>query len=393
MGSAHDHHFHYIPPAAGDDARYLASKRVTLIGAVINLLLALGKGVVGWIAQSQALVADAVHSLSDLVTDVMVVIAAKHGSRDADETHPYGHARIETAVTVALGVILILVGAGIAWDAISRLFDPNSLLVPGALALVAAAVSVLAKEGLYRYTLVIARRVRSNLLRANAWHHRTDAISSIVVIVGVAGTMAGLPYLDAIAAVAVALMIAKVGWDLAWHSLRELVDTALDEERVEAIRETITGVDGVESLHMLRTRRMGSDALADVHILVNPEITVSEGHHISETVRTRVIDRIPEVQDVLVHIDPEDDETTRPSVDLPQRHELEARLRASWEALPGMVGIDRIALHYLDGKVSVDVYLSLGAAESVEELRSLGRRLQAAAAAVEDIGAVRVYYF
>jgi cation diffusion facilitator family transporter len=291
----------------------------------------------------------------------VVLYAAKHSHREADEEHPYGHGRIETVATVILGVALIAVAAGIGYDSIQRLFNPDELLQPGMLALIVAAISVVSKEAIYHYTMHVARRLRSNMLKANAWHSRSDAISSIVVMIGVGGTMAGLPYLDAIAAVAVSLMIIKVGWDLAWNSVRELVDTGLEAERVEAIRQVIQSVDGVRQLHMLRTRRMGADALVDVHIIVDPRISVSEGHYISETVRSQLIKQVEEVHDVLVHIDPEDDEKMAPSLGLPSRSEIKAALEACWKDIVGAEQIQHITLHYLDGKVWVEVTLPLAA--------------------------------
>ena len=392
MVHSHNGHYHLIPETSDSEARYRASRKVTVVGAAVNLLLAIGKTIMGLLGNSQALVADGVHSLSDLVTDLMVLVASKHGSKAADEDHPYGHARIETAMTVGLGIVLIAVAAGISIDAVARLFNPEKLLRPGLLALLAAAVSVLANEGLFRYTLHVARRVRSNLLKANAWHHRSDALSSIVVIVGVGGTMAGLDYLDAIAAVGVAFMVAKIGWDLAWHSLRELVDTSLDPETVKAIRDELKEVDGVHSVHELRTRRMGPDALVDVHVLVDPELSVSEGHHVSETARSRLIGRFDEVQDVLVHIDPEDDEESRPSVGLPSRQALLDHLYPHWRKVIGKgLEVQKVTLHYLDGKVRMEIVLPLGALEK-HSADGLQKALAATADQHDDIALIKVYF-
>ncbi len=392
MGSNHDHHYHAIPDTPDSEARFQATRRVTIVGAVVNLLLAIGKTVLGVLGNSQALVADGVHSLSDLVTDAMVLVASKHGSKEADADHPYGHARIETAMTVGLGAVLIVVAAGISIDAVERLFNPEKLLHPGPLALVAALLSVLANEGLFRYTLRVARQVRSNLLKANAWHHRSDALSSVVVIVGVGGTMAGLDYLDAIAAVGVALMVAKIGWDLAWHSLRELVDTGLDPETVEAIRTELKEVDGVHSVHELRTRRMGADALVDVHVLVDPELSVSEGHHISETARARLMGRFDEVQDVLVHIDPEDDEASRPSVGLPSRQSLLDDLGPRWtEILGAGVKVKKVTIHYLDGQIRMELLLPLDVLET-HSAESLQSALAASAEGRDEVALVKVYF-
>lgn len=376
-----------------EQVRYRETRKVTVVGGVLDLVLGVAKIVVGLYNHSQALVADGVHSLSDLATDFMVVFAAKHASAEADANHPYGHARFETVATVALGVALIAVGAGLGYDAASRLFEPERLLDPGWLSLAVAAVSIVSKEAIYHYTMRAAKRLRSNLLRANAWHSRSDAISSVIVVVGVAGSMAGLNYLDAVAAVGVAFMIAKIGWDLAWNSIRELVDTALDAERVEAIRDTIRSVTGVRDLHLLRTRRMGADALVDVHIQVDPRLSVSEGHQVSEAVRHRVIDEIDEVADVMVHIDPENDETSQPCGDLPLRKELMAKLREAWVDVDAAAQVDKITVHYLGGKVHLDLFLPLAGFNDIETARIQAQRLRHASRNVPEVGHVEVNFY
>jgi len=300
-----------------NNPRYLEVRKVTLIGSVVDLLLGVAKILVGWLAHSQALIADGLHSLSDLATDFVVLYAAKHSHREADEDHPYGHGRIETLTTVGLGITLIVVAFGIGYDATRRMNEPDLLLAPGMLALGVAFVSVIAKEIIYRYTRNAAVKLRSNMLMANAWHSRSDAISSIVVVIGVGGAMLGYPYLDAVAAIAVAVMIAKIGFDLVRASTKELIDTALEPEVVDAIRKEISRVEGVRALHMLRSRRSGGDALVDLHVQVDPCISVSEGHQIGDTVRRRLLKQIDEVTDVTVHIDPEDDEQESLSDKLP----------------------------------------------------------------------------
>lgn len=372
--------------------RYREVRKVTLIGSVLDLLLGVAKIIVGYIGNSQALIADGVHSLSDLVTDVLVLVAAKHGSREADEDHPYGHARIETMMTVALGLSLIMVSLGLGYDAVTRLFDPASLLTPGWLALSVATISIVSKEGIYHYTMRAARRLRSNMLRANAWHSRSDAISSVIVVIGVAGSMAGLTYLDAIATIGVVYMIAKIGWDLAWQSMRELVDTALDAERVEKIRKVIEDIDGVEGLHLLKTRRMGSDALVDVHIQVSSRLSVSEGHQISEAVRNRLIEVMDEVSDVMVHIDPENDENVQPCSQLPLRREIEKKLATAWANIPISKEIEYITLHYLDGKIHVDLRIPLIAYTDNAQSQQHVESLKKAAASLEVIGEVNVCF-
>lgn len=392
MGGHHHQQQHHHQPKTDGDGRYREIRWVTLVGSVLDLTLGILKLVFGYLANSQALIADGVHSLSDLATDFMVLFAAKHGSRDADESHPYGHGRFETLATVALGIALIVVAAGIAWDAIERLFNPEELLQPGIWALVIALVSVFSKEWIYHYTMRLAKKLKSSMLRANAWHSRTDAISSIVVVIGVGGTMAGLEYLDSIAAVLVGAMVAKIGWDLAWQSVHELVDTALDPERVKVIRNEILNVGGVRELHMLRTRMMGGDALVDVHVLVDPKLSVSEGHYIGEKVRKRLIDEVDEVSDVMVHVDPEDDEKMKPSLGLPPRSWVRSQLDQRWQDLPIAKKIERISLHYLDGRIDIELCLPASALPATEaeqdELQSLYR-------SVEDMAEIRemVVYF
>ncbi|MCW9025609.1 MAG: cation diffusion facilitator family transporter [Gammaproteobacteria bacterium] len=389
------HHHHQDSTSSGQDtqdSRYKATVRVTIIGAIIDFFLGVAKILVGSIANSQALIADGVHSLSDLATDFVVLYAAKHSSQDADEAHPYGHGRIETVATVGLGVALVIVAAGIVVDAIQRMLDPESLVVPGFWALVIAAISVVSKEAIYQYTMAVARRYRSKMLEANAWHSRSDAISSIVVLVGIAGSMAGYRYLDAVAAIGVGIMIAKIGWDLCFHSIQELVDTALEEERVKAIKSSILAVDGVVSLHILRTRRMGSDALVDVHIQVQPDISVSEAHYISERVRLAVIKEIEEVADVMVHIDPEDDEHIQFNAELPMRTLLSQQLQNCWSEIPEAKQIDRMALHYLDGKIRIELLLPFSVLEDLEQGPALQALFETSAQTLKDIESVSLRF-
>lgn len=338
-----------------------AVTRTAVVGGGVNLILSVVKVAAGVLGHSQALVADGIHSISDLASDLLVLVAGRRASQGPDRDHPYGHARYETVATLVLGLLLVAVAVGIAWDAIQRLFDPAQLLRPEPLTLIAALASVGAKEWLYWWTLAYARRVRSDLLRANAWHHRTDAISSVVVLIGIAGTMAGLVYLDAIAAVLVALMIARIGWELGWEAINELVDTGLESERLAAVAGTIRSVGGVRDIHMLRTRRYAGQVLADVHVLVDPLISVSEGHMISLLVEHRLKREIDEITDVTVHIDPEDDDRFAPCVGLPLRAEALARLASLWSGIPEASERERVVLHYLCGRIDIEVHLPLGA--------------------------------
>jgi len=371
--------------------RFRASRRVTWTSVVLNLFLTLAQVVVGLIGNSQALVADGVHTLSDLITDGMVLFAIKHSAKGADEEHPYGHQRIETAVTLALGIMLVLVAAGIAWRAVERLaFDPNPFTIPSTMTLWIALLTLAVKEGLYLYTVRTADRFGSALLRANAWHHRSDAISSLIVVVGIGGALYGYGYLDAVAAIVVALFIARVGGQL--QALRELIDTGLDPEDRDAIRSVIHGVSGVRALHLLRTRRMGGQAYVDVHILVDPKLSVSEGHHISEVVRQRLIDQIAPVTDVMVHIDTEDDEAGDVDSGLPLRAEMEKRLKRYFSDIPQASLIEQTLFHYSKDHVDVELRLPLSAVSTTDDARRLSRRFAEVANRDNDIGKIEVYF-
>ncbi len=372
--------------------RYRITRRVTLIGAASNVVLAIVQFIVGVIGHSQSLIADGIHSLSDLITDIFAVIGAKQASRAADDEHPYGHERMETAATVILSLVMVGAAAIIVFDATQRLFDPDRLLQPKPIVIVVAFLSVVVKESMYRYTLRAARKLRSNLLQTNAWHHRSDALSSVVVIVGVSGTLAGLNYLDAIAAIGVAIMIARVGILQSWHALQELVDHGLDKEQIAKIQQKILTVPGVQELHMLRTRKMGGNALVDVHILVQPRLSVSEAHQISETVRARLIGEIDEVTDVTIHIDPEDDTIARPSFGLRSREQIVEALHDDWRDVPEAAEIQDITLHYLDGRIFVEVHLPLRVTGSLEHALELRQTFANLAKKEEDIVEIKVAF-
>jgi len=355
---AHHHGHHHSTVHEQRTSRGRETRRVALVSALVNLLLSAAQVVIGLIANSAALVADGIHSASDLLSDILVWFAARHASMAPDKDHPYGHGRFETAATLGLGILLTLVALGIVWNGVERLFDAERP-VPGQLAVLVAAIGIVAKEALYWYTIMVAKRLRSAMLRANAWHHRSDAISSVVVLIGVGGAVMGFSYMDALAAIVVGVMVAKIGWDLGWSALTELVDTALDEEEVGEAKRVIMAIDGVRSVHMLRTRRHGAEATADVHVQVAPRLSVSEGHMISQAVEDRMIEKVGSITDVTVHIDPEDDEDAPKCRGLPLRAEALATLEAAWAHQQLLPAQREIRLHYLGGKIEVELILPL----------------------------------
>ena len=372
--------------------RLQASRRVAMTAMTTNAVLVIGQITAGLIGHSQALVADATHTLADMSTDLLVLFALKHSAKEADEEHPYGHARIETAVTLVLGVVLLLVGAVIAARAVMRLMGDDPFVPPTVLTLWAAGITILAKEALYQYTMRTARRFDSEMLRASAWHHRSDAISSIIVFLGIAGTIAGIQALDALAALGVALFVVKIGIELGWPAINELIDTGLGRKELQHIRRTILSVDGVRELHLLRTRRIGGRALVDVHIIVDEDISVSEGHYISEAVRHRLVHEVDVVSDALVHIDPEDDTDFAPAHGLPSRATVQAELKQAFHHLPAAASIERLTLHYVGGKLRVELLLPLSVLTRPEDGALLLRRFQEAAKDLSAIGELSVRF-
>lgn len=357
-----------------DHERYQAGRRITWVSVAVNVVLTTMQVFVGLLAHSQALVADAMHTLSDVVADFFVLYANRKGTEAADAEHPYGHGRFETAASLVLGLLLVGTGTGILLSAVERLQNIGNLPAVGVAAIWAAAFTLLAKEGLFRYMLRIAERLRSSMLIANAWHARADALSSLVVAVGVGGALLGFSFADAVAAIVVGGMIIKTGAEFALDAMRELIDTGVAEEEVARIRATIGATPGVIGLHELRTRRMARKTLIDAHVQVDGHISVSEGHRIGDEVRKRVLAEHDEVVDMLVHIDPEDDMRGAASAGLPGRQVLLNHLGALLgdEKLPEF---RRVQLHYLGGRVEAEIFIAHGASADREHLVRLETKL------------------
>lgn len=293
-----DEHNQYTPAE-----RAAAASRSTWVSVAVNLGLTVVQIVVGVLAKSQGLIADGIHSLSDLVADFVVLIANHHSQKDADDDHPYGHHRYENAASLVLGALLLAVGVGMLWSALMKIEHPESIPQVHIVALWVAGGALLAKELLFRYMLAVAKRVKSSMLVANAWHARSDAASSLVVGLGIIGNLAGYPLLDPIAAAIVGFMVGKMGWEFGWDALHDLMDRAADDEETAAIRLTLQETPGVHGVHDIRTRKMGDMIVADVHLEVDGQLTVEAGHDIAVEARQRVMQR-HRVLNLLVHIDP-----------------------------------------------------------------------------------------
>ena len=283
--------------------RSAAASRSTWFSVGVNLVLTITQIAVGVFAKSQGLIADGIHSLSDLVADFVVLFASHHSKKDADEDHPYGHQRFETAASLVLGLLLLVVGVGMLWSAFRKLESPETVQQVHVIALWVAAGALVAKELLFRYMLSVAKRVKSSMLVANAWHARSDAASSLVVGIGIIGNLAGYPILDPIAALIVGFMVTKMGWGFGWDAMHDLMDRAVDEQEVEAIRQTLVQTPGVSGVHDVRTRKMGDMIVVDAHLEVDSSITVEEGHDIAVEARQRVLQR-HRVLNLMTHVDP-----------------------------------------------------------------------------------------
>ena len=285
------------------ESRAKAASKSTWISVVVNIFLSIGQILIGIFSKSQGLVADGIHTLSDLVADFIVLVANRHSQKAPDDAHPYGYLRFQNAASFILGLILFIVGVGMLWTATHKILHPEQIPKVHSMALWVAITALICKELLFRYMLAIAKKVKSSLLIANAWHARSDAASSFVVALGILGNLAGYPILDPIAALIVGLMIAKMGFEFSWTGLHDLMDKSANEDEIAAIKATLLKKDGILGLHQLRTRKMGDMIIVDVHLEVSGEQSVKEGHRIAVEARNEVL-KNHNVIDVVTHIDP-----------------------------------------------------------------------------------------
>jgi len=357
----------------------------------VDIILGAIKLLVGSFSNSHALVADGIHSLSDAATDVFVIIITRVSQHSPDANHPYGHARFETMGTLLLGSSLIAIGLLLAYNYIDIIFTDETTLTPSWPALLVALISILSKEWIFRYTKKAGEQLRSNLLIANAWHSRTDAFSSVIVLVGVTGSMAGIHWLDSVAAVFIAFIVLKVGGQLVWDSSKELVDTGLEPEQVAALRTTLRTIEGILDVHDLRTRRMGQDVLLDVHLQVNPAISVSEGHQIGEWATRELLKHHTFISDVIYHIDAENDHDHKlqsSNALLPLRDEALALLCENYSEMPT---IEHCVLHYLGNQVNVEFFINNTDKPSISS-SELQQQILKHNQHVDWLGSIHVWY-
>jgi cation diffusion facilitator family transporter len=288
-----------------NDQKVKQVRRIAAVGIITNLGLAAIKFLVGTLGASQAVIADAVHSLSDLSTDIAVLIGVKFWSAPPDRRHPYGHRRIETIITAGIGLILATVALGLVVNALQSIRLPNRPATNW-IALAGPVCSIVLKEILFRWTRRIGEQVGSSAVIANAWHHRSDVLSSVpaVLAVSAAAFNPNWWFVDPIGAIVIAMFILKVAWDIIRPSLLELSDQGASEEELKRVRALADGVEGVREIHALRTRRLGSGLAIDLHVLVDPEMSVREGHIIAENVKAERLEKGPGVMDAIVHLEP-----------------------------------------------------------------------------------------
>jgi cation diffusion facilitator family transporter len=345
------------------------ARRTTWRSIALNSVLTTAQLVVGFLAHSQALIADGVHSLADIVSDFIVLIANEHAGAAPDVDHNYGHNRYETVASLFLGGLLVAVGVGMLWRAGSRIVNLQDIPPVKVGALAVAIIVLVSKEALFRYMLRAAERVRSAMLVANAWHARSDAASSLVVALGIIGSLAGFRILDPIAAALVGFLIGKMGWTFAWDALQDLSDRALDQATTEDLRAILLTTPGVREVHEFRTRKMGDLAIVDAHILVDPLISVSEGHYIAESARANML-ADTRVIDALIHVDPELDELNPLPGNFPLRSTVSDAVRAAFTRQG--LAVETLNLHYLSSGFNVDVMLPApGAEDTAAKLKSI----------------------
>lgn len=284
-------------------------RKVTIAGLVLNLVLSAFKMVAGFMAGSQSVLADGMHSLSDCTTDIALLVGVKYWTAPPDSGHPHGHSRYEAIVSMGIGFVLGLAGIGIGYNAYRTVGNPHP--APGVLALVAALLSIVLKEALYRWTVSEGTKLKSRALIANAWHHRSDGLSSIPVAIAVAAARfnSSLSILDTIGAAIVSIFILQAAWKIMKGALGELSDEGADEHMVDAIRKTTLEVNGVKDVHKIRSRRLGYGFQVDLHVLVDSEMNVRDGHEITDRVKARLVDQLDDVIEVITHLEPYLDRT------------------------------------------------------------------------------------
>ena len=284
--------------------------KVSTVTIFWNTVLAVFKFIAGLLASSNAMISDAIHSASDVFSTIVVMIGVKLASKESDEEHPYGHERLECVAAIILSMVLLGTGLVIGYGAFMNIINGhyNSIKVPGMLALVAAILSILVKELMYWYTRIYAKRIDSSALMADAWHHRSDALSSVGALIGIAGARLGFPIMDSIASLVIFMFIAKAAYDIFMDAVDKMVDHSCDEETKESIRQCVLENDKVEGIDLLNTRLFGNKIYVYIEICVDGENTLNEAHKIAEDVHDSIEERFAKIKHIMVHVNPKKEE-------------------------------------------------------------------------------------
>jgi cation diffusion facilitator family transporter len=290
---------------SGDRTNVAIVNRVSVVSIIVNAALSAFKLAVGVLAHSAAMVSDAVHSLSDVLSTIIVIIGVNLAGQKSDKGHPYGHERFECVASIILALMLGLTGAGIGYSGVKSIVDGNyENKIPGVAALIAAIVSIAVKEWMYRYTRSAAKRINSGALMADAWHHRSDALSSVGAFFGIFGAILGYPSLDAVASIVICLFIAKAAYDVFMDAINKMVDKSCDEETLNALRKLVMAQNGVIAVDDIRTRIFGSKMYVDIEIAADKDLALTQAHKIAEGVHDAVEKNFPTVKHCMVHVNP-----------------------------------------------------------------------------------------
>jgi cation diffusion facilitator family transporter len=376
-----------ITDTPNDQSDLRAGSQVVLVGAGVNLLLSLIKGIVGSMTGSVALISDAGHSLGDLTTDIIAWFSLRLSRQPRDANHPYGHGKFETMGTLSIALFLLATGVYLLSESIDAILHPTDT---GAWALAAAVVSVVLNELLYVYSIRVARKIRSRVLEANAWHHRTDSLTSVVAFVGIGLNLLGLPAWEGWMAALISCFVGWIGARLGYQAVQELLDHSVGPDLIEKLEQSLEQIQGVVDCHELRARRMGGDVLVDLHVQVPPDITVSHGHQIAEQVRSQLLAADPGVSEVLVHIDPEaDDEHGTPRVQHVDNPENLVRTVAG--TVEGVQSVTHVLCHFIHGRLEIQLHIEVEPTLLVLEASAIASRVRRVLEAQADIDKVDVH--
>jgi cation diffusion facilitator family transporter len=372
--------------AAGESR---AKRRVTWVGAGVNLVLTGAKLTAGILGRSAAMVSDAVHSFSDLVSDAVVMLGIRLSDRPADEGHPYGHGRFETLAAFILGLILVGAAALLGWEGLEKLRHPEPT-VPTWLAAGAAFLSIVAKEALFRWTRAVARRTGSKAVEANAWHHRSDALSSLVALAAIVGAIL-VPrwnFLDPVGSIIVALMIGVVGFRVIIDAARELTDAGVERELRERMTGLTAGVRGVRDVRRICARHVGNLVTVDLVVAVDPEMDVFQAHRITEHIEANLRKHLPRVGRVLVHVEP----LTEPELlDGRRNAEIRRAVEAACGSIPGLAGFHDLRLHRRASGVALDIHVELDGGLPLVEAHRVADRVRLCLEGLEGVDEVLVH--